>query len=55
MKRSAEKPSVRPITEQKFAELSAGGKYKEGKPLPMKVGETYWVEVIPPTSIGKRL
>lgn len=40
------KPHVSPITEPKFAELSAGGKYIEGKPLPMKDGNTYWVEVI---------
>lgn len=49
MKRVAEKPSVTPITAAKFAELIVGGKYIEGKPLPMKDGNTHWLEVIPPT------
>jgi hypothetical protein len=44
------KPHVKPITEDEFAELSAGGKYIEGKPLPMKRGDTHWVEVIAPQS-----
>lgn len=43
----SDKLRVVPITQAKFAELSAGGKYKEGKPLPMKCGETYWLEVLP--------
>ena len=47
MKKTEPKPRVRQIDEAKFKELSAGGKYIEGRPLPMRVGGVYLVEVLP--------
>jgi len=47
VKKTEPKPRVRQIDEAKFKELSAGGKYIEGKPLPMRMGSVYLVEVLP--------